>query len=143
MHTDESPKVVFRPTDVPLIESPPATILNSPMVTEETCGSHNFCAGFVWAKPGIIGHEHSHPGYEELYYIFQGTGRVVVADVPHPVEPGAVVLIPRDTRHHLEVDDGSHLGIFWALPRKWSDLPDIQETLAAWQEVDRTTAFDT
>src|ERR1700737_4529026 len=105
MSMDTTPRTVFRITDVPLIESPDTTMRDSVMVTHETCGSQQYSAGLFWVRPGTHGHADRHPGQEELYYIFQGRGQVVIDDVPHQIQAGDVVFIPDGRVHYLVNDD--------------------------------------
>src|SRR5207248_7219779 len=93
------PKIVFKPSDVPLIESPDGTMRDSVMVTDESCGAQQYTAGLFFVRPGTRGHADSHAGLEGLYYIFAGRGTVVVVDVPHGLEGGAVVVIQCGASH--------------------------------------------
>src|SRR5207249_10302010 len=112
--------VVFNMTDVPFIESPDGTMRDSVMVTHETCGSEQFSAGLFFVRPGTRGHADHHPGQEELYYIFEGRGQVVIDDVPYPIEAGEAVFIPDGKTHYLINDAETTLGLFWTIAKRWS-----------------------
>lgn len=129
------PRIVFAVADVPLIESPDSTMRDSVMVTEDTCGSRQYTAGLFWVRPGTRGHADTHVGQEELYYIFAGKGKVVVDDKPHAIKAGDVVFIPDGRSHYLINDGKEDLGLFWAIAKKWSDLPSIQQGLSTWRKV--------
>jgi mannose-6-phosphate isomerase-like protein (cupin superfamily) len=129
------PKVVFKITDVPLIESPDGTMRDSVMVTEDTCGAQQYTAGLFWVRPGTRGHADRHQGQEELYYIFAGRGLVFIDGKPHKIEAGDVVFVPDGSEHYLVNDGDEALGLFWAIAKRWSDLPDIQKGLSIWREI--------
>ena len=40
------PKIVFKMTDVPYLQSPDTTMRDQIMVTEDTCGPRQYTAGF-------------------------------------------------------------------------------------------------
>jgi mannose-6-phosphate isomerase-like protein (cupin superfamily) len=130
------PKVVFRLADVPFIESPDGTMRDSVMVTEETCGAQQYTAGLFFVRPGTRGHADAHKGQEELYHIFAGKGQVVVDNEPHEIAAGDVVFIPDGATHYLVNNGEETLGLFWAIAKKWSDLPDIQQGLSTWHEAE-------
>lgn len=130
------PKVIFKLTDVPFIESPDGTMRNSVMVTEETCGAQQYTAGLFFVRPGTKGHADKHEGQEELYYIFAGQGVVMIDEEPHKIEAGDVVFIPDGSMHYLINDGNEKLGLFWAIAKRWSGLPNIQREIRKWHEVE-------
>ena len=130
------PKVVFNQTDVPFLESPDRTMRDNVMITEETCGSEQYTAGLFYVRPGARGHEDKHVGQEEVYYIFAGHGRVVIDGKLHPIKAGDVVFIPNGCLHYLICDGPETLGLFWAIAKRWSDLPGIQRELARWRTIE-------
>lgn len=135
------PKVVFKITDVPLIESPNGRERDSVMVTDSACGAQQFSAGLFFVRPGTKCHEGQHAGQEELYYIFQGRGKVVIDDVAHDVEAGDVVFIPDGCVHYPWNDSDETLGLFWVIPERWSAMPEIDEVLSQWREVPHDSAW--
>jgi mannose-6-phosphate isomerase-like protein (cupin superfamily) len=141
MSSDAS--AVFKIPSVPLIESPDGTMRDSVMVTSDTCGARQFSAGLFWVKPGTRGHEDSHAGQEELYYIFEGRGQVVIDGTPHRIEAGDVVFIADGRRHYLINDGDRTLGLFWALPKSWDQLPEIQRELGRWRAVQPGSGWGT
>jgi quercetin dioxygenase-like cupin family protein len=50
-----------------------------------------------------------HTGYDEIYYVLSGTGKVTLNGITHPLRPGSVVVIPTGTSHALEIDPGQEL----------------------------------
>ena len=51
----ENPKIVFKPTEIPLLQSLDGTMRDSVMVTEETCGAKQYAAGLFWVRAGTKG----------------------------------------------------------------------------------------
>jgi len=135
-------KVVFKVTDVPYIQSPDGTMRDSVMVTEDTCGSQQYSAGLFWVRPGTRGHADRHVGQEEVYYIFAGKGEVVIENEPHKIEAGDVVFIPDGLEHYLTNEGPETLGLFWAIAKKWSELPGIQKELGKWPQVKPNSDWD-
>jgi mannose-6-phosphate isomerase-like protein (cupin superfamily) len=89
-----------------------------------------------FVRPGTQGHADRHPGQEEVYYIFEGRGQVVIEDEPHRIEAGDVVFIPDGEVHYLVNDGTANLGLFWAIAKRWSDLPGIKKELATWPRIE-------
>jgi mannose-6-phosphate isomerase-like protein (cupin superfamily) len=50
-----------------------------------------------------------HTGYDEIYYVLSGTGRVTLDGKSYPLRPGSVVVIPAGVRHSLEATEGKEL----------------------------------
>ena len=60
-------------------------------------------------EPGAL-EPHSHPT-DEIYFVFQGQGRVVVAGEEAPVKMGDVISIPANAEHSIICDEGP---LMWA-----------------------------
>ena len=56
-----------------------------------------------------LGSLHFHLGYDEVYYVLSGTGRITLSGVVHSLRPGAVVVIPAEVPHELVADEGQSL----------------------------------
>ena len=52
---------------------------------------------------------HSHSGYDEVYYVLSGQGKITMSGEPHPIRPGAAVVIPAGVEHELEANAGEVL----------------------------------
>lgn len=55
------------------------------------------------------GGEHYHEGYDEVYYVLSGEGRMRLDGKRHTLRPGTVVAIPAGVSHSLDADDGQVL----------------------------------
>ena len=51
------------------------------------------------------GTTHYHEGYDEVYYVLSGHGKLVVGGESYSLRPGAVAVIPRGAPHSLCADD--------------------------------------
>jgi quercetin dioxygenase-like cupin family protein len=61
---------------------------------------------------------HSHPNGEEVIYVIQGSGRVLVDGEVAPVQPGTTVLFPRGAVHMLHNNGSEQMKVvcFFAPP---------------------------
>ena len=135
------PKVIFRLSDVPLLESPSGDTRNSVMITNETCGSRQYMAGLFFIQPGARGHSGSHKGQEELYYIIAGQGQVVVDEIAYDIGPGDVVFIPDGAKHHLVSSGAESLSLFWVMPQQEGSPARTRQALKAWRLVDPASSW--
>ena len=66
---------------------------------------------------------HSHPNGEEIIYIVQGNGRVMIDGVVEPVKQGCAVLFPQGSIHMLQNSGGVQMKVacFFAPPADLSN----------------------
>lgn len=131
----EQPRIVHNLGNSQLIESHDGTMRDVVMITNESCGSQQFSTGLFWVRPGTRGHEDHHPGQEEVYYIFQGKGEVVIEGKPHVIQAGDMVFIPDGLNHYLTNEGPETLGLCWVIAKKWTDMPGIGKELAKWNKI--------
>ena len=55
------------------------------------------------------GSAHFHAGYDEVYYVLAGRGKIFMADQEFELRPGAAVVIPAGVLHSLKADEGDTL----------------------------------
>ena len=55
------------------------------------------------------GTPHVHAGYDEVYYVLSGSGRVTLDKDTHTLRPGSVAVIPAGVPHSLEANAGEDL----------------------------------
>jgi mannose-6-phosphate isomerase-like protein (cupin superfamily) len=55
------------------------------------------------------GKPHIHRGYDEVYFVLAGHGRIHLGKREFALRPGAVAVIPAGTVHSLEADRGDAL----------------------------------
>ena len=74
-----------------------------------------FSAGVQVIAPGCFIREHCHDVHEELLFFFEGTGRVLVDGVEHPVKPGTMVYLGPMAKHKIINDGAGALKMTWML----------------------------
>ena len=92
------------------------------LVTEESTGAKHCTMCVIEVQPGqTVRPAHSHPNSEEVIYILQGSGRVMIDGVVEPVKAGCAVLFPKGAIHMLRNsgDELMKVACFFAPP---SDL---------------------
>jgi quercetin dioxygenase-like cupin family protein len=110
---------------VPVIREADATALDLPgrelrwVVGRGGLDSKYCSACLIRVAPGDkVRPAHSHPNGEEVIYIIRGSGRVLIADEVHVVEPGSVALFPQGAVHMLHNTSGQEMQVvcFFAPP---------------------------
>jgi len=92
------------------------------LVTQESTGAKHCTMCVIEVQPGqTVRPAHSHPNSEEVIYILQGSGRVMIDGVVEPVKAGCAVLFPKGAIHMLRNsgDELMKVACFFAPP---SDL---------------------
>lgn len=79
-------------------------------------GAHTaFSAGTQTIDPGSFVREHMHDAHEELIYIVEGEGTVVLDGVEHALAPGASLFLARNSTHKFLNPGPGPLSFFWVL----------------------------
>jgi quercetin dioxygenase-like cupin family protein len=72
------------------------------LMTKETVGAEHCSMCMIKVAPGeTVRPAHSHPNGEEVIYIVQGAGNVMIEGVVEPVQAGSAVLFPQGKVHML------------------------------------------
>lgn len=72
------------------------------VITAETAGAKQCSMAVIRVAPGArVRPAHSHPHGEEVIYILNGFGRVLIDGVVEPVKAGSAVLFPQGKVHML------------------------------------------
>jgi quercetin dioxygenase-like cupin family protein len=73
------------------------------VVTKENTHAQHCSMCVIQVQPGqTVRPAHSHPNGEEVIYIVQGSGRVMIEGVVEPVQEGCAVLFPQGNIHMLQ-----------------------------------------
>jgi quercetin dioxygenase-like cupin family protein len=73
------------------------------IVTKENTNARHCTMCVIQVQPGqTVRPAHSHPNGEEVIYIVQGSGRVMIDGVVEPVHEGCAVLFPQGSIHMLQ-----------------------------------------
>src|SRR5215467_11645175 len=93
---------------VPVIHEDDAAELDLPgrrlrwLISDRTIKAAHCSACLIRVPPGEkVRPAHSHPNGDEVIYVIQGTGRVLVAGEVSPVKEGTTVLFPQGAIHML------------------------------------------
>ena len=72
------------------------------LMTQDTVGAQHCSMCMIQVAPGeTVRPAHSHPNGEEVIYIVQGAGKVMIEGVVEPVQAGSAVLFPQGKVHML------------------------------------------
>jgi mannose-6-phosphate isomerase-like protein (cupin superfamily) len=137
-------KLVFKVSDVPMMELADGRFRDVFQITDQTCGPDTkLSAGVVWLSPhNDAGHMDTHD-QDEAFYIISGTGTYIADGVAYPVEGGDTVYCPARTEHTFHTGDDI-LQLFWLIAGQWStDLEKIKNEVEGpgWREVDGATGW--
>ena len=89
------------------------------VVTKESTGAQYCTMAMIRVAPGSrVRPAHSHPNGEEIIYILNGHGRVLIDGEVEPVKAGCAVLFPKGKIHMLEnlSDEEMKVACFFAPP---------------------------
>jgi quercetin dioxygenase-like cupin family protein len=92
------------------------------MITKDNVDAQHCSMCMIEVAPGqTVRPAHSHPNGEEVIYIIEGSGRVLIDGVVEPVKQGSAVLFPQGSIHMLQNsgEQGMKVACFFAPP---SDL---------------------
>lgn len=113
---------------LPIVDEVSVEALNLPgrdlrwIITKENVNAQHCTMCMIEVDPGeTVRPAHSHPNGEEVIYLIQGSGRVMIDGIVEPVKQGSAVLFPRGSIHmlHNSGDVVMKVACFFAPP---SDL---------------------
>ena len=74
-----------------------------------------FSSGIQVIAPGCHIREHQHGAEQELLFFFEGTGKILVNGVEHPVRPGTTAYLGSWNKHKIVNDSQADLKMLWVL----------------------------
>ena len=74
-----------------------------------------FSSGIQVIAPGCHIREHQHGAEQELLFFFEGTGKILVNGVEHPIRPGTTAYLGPWNRHKIVNDSQADLKMLWVL----------------------------
>lgn len=74
-----------------------------------------FSMGVQVVAPHSYIRMHTHDRHHEVIFVWQGSGRAVVAGKTHAMEPGTVIGLPRDVEHSFVNDSDADLKLVWIM----------------------------
>jgi quercetin dioxygenase-like cupin family protein len=96
------------------------------IVTKDNTNAQHCTMCVIHVQPGeTVRPAHSHPNGEEVIYILQGSGRVMIEGVVEAVHEGCAVLLPQGSVHMLQNNGAKEMKVvcFFAPP---SDLSNYR-----------------
>lgn len=82
-------------------------------ITPEDNPYHDFSSGIQVLPPGCEVREHGHTINHELVFIYQGTGELIIEDIPHSVGPGYTALFADNEKHIIRNTGDTDMHMFW------------------------------
>lgn len=128
-------KRVVRPNEEPIFEcfAPPRRV--QVLVDKNLSGSENICAGFFILVPGEKSVPDVHTDMEEIYYIKQGRGVLILGGEQYDIEEGVVVYIPKGMEHQSINTGDEDLSLFWVFTPHVREYRHIKEN---WKRIEGT-----
>ena len=74
-----------------------------------------FSSGIQVIAPGGHIREHQHGAEQELLFFFEGTGKILVNGVEHPIRPGTTAYLGPWNQHKIVNDSQADLKMLWVL----------------------------
>ncbi len=78
-------------------------------IRKKLAGSQKIVAEMVCYTPGQVTPNHVHPKQDEIFYIVEGHGAMIVGDEEIPVGPTSVIFVPARTSHGVKAAEDSNL----------------------------------
>ena len=75
--------------------------------------SEKIVAEFVSYEPGQGAVVHFHPKQDEIFYVVEGKGIILVGDEEIQVQPSSVVFVPAQVKHGIKTTEDSQLVIMF------------------------------
>ncbi len=75
--------------------------------------SENLVAELVCYEPGQTTIAHLHPRQDEMFYVIEGAGTIVVNEQDVQVSAGSIVFVPSGVRHGIRADAGGQLALMF------------------------------
>ena len=82
-------------------------------VRKKLISSENLVAELVCYEPGQSTVPHLHPRQDEIFYVIEGKGTIVIGEEEVPVSAGSVVYGPLGVRHGIRADAGGRLALIF------------------------------
>jgi mannose-6-phosphate isomerase-like protein (cupin superfamily) len=93
-------------------------------VRKKLIASENMVAELVCYEPGQATVPHLHPRQDEIFYVIEGKGTIVVGDENVSVSAGSVVFGPQGVRHGIRADAGDRLALMFIKGPGTTVVPD-------------------
>ncbi len=88
------------------------------MISPENSDTEKLTAGFTAVYPGCSTGGHSHPEYEEIYFVTKGKGIAQIGEEKFEIEAGDCFHIPYGPFHRVFNPNNENLEYYWVLNSK-------------------------
>lgn len=78
-------------------------------VRKSFVNANGLACELVCYEPGQSTVIHYHPRQDEIFYIVEGKGTIIVDEERHEVGPKSVMFVPSPVRHGIAADQGTRL----------------------------------
>ena len=78
-------------------------------IRKKVVGSEKIVAEMVCYTPGQVTPKHMHPEQDEIFYVVEGSGAMIVEDEEIPVGPQSVIFVPARTSHGVKAAEDSNM----------------------------------
>ena len=78
-------------------------------IRKKLLGSDRLVAEMVCYEPGQATPEHAHPKQDEIFYVVEGTGTMIVNGEEIPLKPTSLILVKARERHGVRTLPDSRL----------------------------------
>jgi quercetin dioxygenase-like cupin family protein len=78
-------------------------------VRKKLVGSDRLLAEMVCYEPGMMTKEHIHPWQDEIFYVVEGSGTIIVDGDSIPVSQSSMVLVRARSKHGVRAADDGRL----------------------------------
>ncbi|MGD9032047.1 MAG: cupin domain-containing protein, partial [Desulfobacteraceae bacterium] len=78
-------------------------------IRKKLASSEKIVAEMVCYTPGQVTPNHMHPKQDEIFYVVEGKGTMIVDDEEIPVGPKSVIFVPERVSHGVKAAEDSNL----------------------------------
>ena len=78
-------------------------------IRKKVAGSEKIVAEMVCYTPGQVTPNHMHPKQDEIFYVVEGNGAMIVEDEEIPVGPKSVIFVPARVSHGVKAAEDSNM----------------------------------
>ncbi|HET7745691.1 MAG TPA: cupin domain-containing protein [Vicinamibacteria bacterium] len=108
-----APGRVFQPNEGDLLffcDAPGLSV--NIKVDSVTAGARQFAMGTAELHGSNTG---THAGQDEIIFIYEGRGEILLGDESFPAQPGTTMYVPRGVRHGFTSQKGSTMRFVWVI----------------------------
>ena len=70
-------------------------------IRKKLLGSEKLVAELICYEPGQAAPIHSHPRQDEVFYVVEGKGTIIINDEDIPVAPSSLIFVPAKEPHGI------------------------------------------